>query len=222
MEQKPKLIVMLTQNDYTVKNAFKIFEKCKNSKAEYFGFKEEPLNINEMKKLFSYMKRENKKTILEVVSYDEESCIKGAKKAAECNCDFLMGTMYFDKVNTICKENNIKYLPFCGKIINRPSILEGTIEEIIDSAKKSIEKNIYGLDLLLYRYIGNQEELYDRLKKEINLPICVAGSIDSIERLNQIKNMQPDYFTIGSAFFENKFGESFQEQIDFVCNYITK
>ena len=42
MKNNLNLIVMLTHNDKTVKNAYEIFEKCKDSKAEYFGFKEEP------------------------------------------------------------------------------------------------------------------------------------------------------------------------------------
>ena len=40
---------MLTYNDMTVCNAHEIFEKCKNSSAEYWGFKEEPLARDEMK-----------------------------------------------------------------------------------------------------------------------------------------------------------------------------
>ena len=34
MEVYPELIVMLTENDRTIKNAYEIFEKCKDSKAE--------------------------------------------------------------------------------------------------------------------------------------------------------------------------------------------
>ena len=44
----PILIVMLTYNDETVKNAYEIFDKCKNCKAVYWGFKEEPLPLPEM------------------------------------------------------------------------------------------------------------------------------------------------------------------------------
>ena len=39
---------MLTHNDKTVNNAYEIFEKCKNSKAEYYGFKEEPLPLGRL------------------------------------------------------------------------------------------------------------------------------------------------------------------------------
>ena len=67
-----ELIVMLTHNDLTVLNAAEIFDQCKNSKAQYWGVKEEPLPLEEMKKLFSYMKACGKTTFLEVVAYSEE------------------------------------------------------------------------------------------------------------------------------------------------------
>ena len=40
MKQNPILIVMLTYKDRTVANAYDIFEQCKNSQAEFWGFKE--------------------------------------------------------------------------------------------------------------------------------------------------------------------------------------
>ena len=52
----PELVVMLTYNDRTVENAWTVFEQCKDTKARYWGFKEEPLPLSEMKELFSYMK----------------------------------------------------------------------------------------------------------------------------------------------------------------------
>jgi len=42
---------------------------------------------------------------LEVVAYTEKECIEGAKMAVECGCDILMGTIFFDSVNELCKKN---------------------------------------------------------------------------------------------------------------------
>ena len=52
MNHSPELIVMLTHNDCTVKNAYQIFEQCKNTRAKYWGFKEEGLPKAQMKELF--------------------------------------------------------------------------------------------------------------------------------------------------------------------------
>lgn len=152
-----ELIVMLTHNDLTVLNAAEIFDQCKNSKAQYWGFKEEPLPLEEMKKLFSYMKACGKTTFLEVVAYSEEEGLEGAKLAHECCCDILMGTIFSDKINKFCQENKMKYMPFLGNITGRPSVLEGSIDSFIDEANQYLAKGVFGFDLLGYRYSGDAE-----------------------------------------------------------------
>jgi hypothetical protein len=222
MNTTPKLIVMLTHNDHTVENASEIFESCKNSKAQYWGFKEKPLPISEMKSLFSRMKSCGKTTFLEVVEYDEESGLQGAKIAKECGCDILMGTVFFDSINQFCKENNMKYMPFVGQITNRPSILEGSIEDMIAEAKEYLAKGVYGFDLLGYRYTGDPVKLNNAFVQAIEAPVCLAGSVDSYERLDEVREANPWAFTVGSAFFDEKFGTDFHEQINNVCNYMEK
>ena len=220
MKENLNLIVMLTHNDKTVKNSFKIFEECRNSKAKLWGFKEKPLPVDEMKKLYKYMKKCGKMTFLEVVEYTEKEGLEGAKLAVECGCDILMGTVFFDSINEFCKSNNLKYMPFVGKVTQRPSILEGDINEIIAEAKEYQKKGVYGFDLLGYRYVGDAVELNKKFVEEIEIPVCLAGSINSYVRLDEVKNVKPWAFTIGSAFFENKFDGTFKEQINKVYEYI--
>lgn len=217
----PIFTVMLTYDDLTVCNAYEIFEECKNSSAEYWGFKEEPLDRKKMKELFWYMKSCGKKTVLEVVCYDEKNSLTGAETAVECGCDYLMGTVFFDSVNEYCKKHGLKYLPFVGELSDRPSVLRGDIDDMIAEAKKYLEKGVYGIDLLGYRYEGDAKKLIERFVREVNAPVCVAGSVNSYERLDEIKEISPWSFTIGSAFFEEKFGKNFANQIDTVCNYMT-
>ena len=218
----PKLIVMLTHNDKTVKNAYEVFEAAKDSRAMYWGFKEEGLPLPQMKKLYSYMKECGKKTFLEVVAYTEAECVKGAEIAAECGCDILMGTIYFDSINDFCKKNGLKYMPFVGRIYDRPSVLGGTIDEMVSEAQEYLKKGVYGFDLLAYRYTGDADALISEFVKKAKAPICIAGSINSYERLDTVKNSGAWTYTIGGAFFENKFNGSFKEQIDKVCDYMER
>ena len=220
MGNAPELIVMLTHNDLTVTDAYEIFDQCKKSKAKFWGFKEEPLPLEQMQKLFAYMKDCGKTTFLEVVSYSENECLEGARKAVACNCDFLMGTTFFDSVNDFCRENHLNYLPFVGKISGRPSVLEGTPEEMINEANAYIAKGVYGIDLLGYRYTGDAALLNRDFVKNMKVPVCIAGSVNSYERLQEIKDVSPWAFTIGGAFFENKFDGTMKEQIDKVYNFM--
>ena len=116
----PKLIVMLTHNDRTVPNAAEIFEACRDAPAVNWGFKEVGLPLEEMKALFRHMKQCGKRTFLEVVAYTEAECLEGAKMAAACGVDVLMGTLFFDSINDYCKAHGLKYMPFVGKITGRP------------------------------------------------------------------------------------------------------
>lgn len=218
-KSKPELIVMLTHNDKTVENAFDVFDKYKDSKATYWGFKESGILPEEMKKLYSYMTDCGKKTVLEVVSYTEQECLKGAYLAAEYGCDILMGTLFFNSVNRFCQRHNIKYMPFIGNVTGRPSVLNGEIKDIIDEANKYLKQGIYGFDLLGYRYTGDVNKLLKEFVLNVNAPVCIAGSINSYSRLDMVKEANPWAFTVGGAFFENKFKGSFGEQINKVYNY---
>lgn len=211
---KPELIVMLTHNDLTVENAYEIFEQCRETKATYWGFKEQPLPLEEMKRIYARMKACGKRTALEVVAYTEQEGMEGAEMAAACGCDLLMGTCYSDAIALFCQQHHIAYMPFVGKITGRPSILEGSIESMVEEAKALKAKGVYGVDLLGFRYVDDAELLISELVKRCDLPVCVAGSIDSYERLQFVKEVQPWAFTIGSAFFEHKFGDSIEEQIE--------
>lgn len=216
----PELIVMLTLNDRTVKNASQVFEQCKNSKAKYFGFKEEGIPLSQMIKLYNSIKACGKSTVLEVVAYSEYDGLAGAKIAAECGCDILMGTMYFDSIRDFCKSKGIKYMPYVGNVLERPSVLTGSIDGMIAEAKECLEKGVDGFDLLGYRYTEDARELIERFVNEVDAPVCVAGSVDSYERLDELKDIEPWSFTIGGAFFNNRFDGTIPEQIDKVCEYI--
>lgn len=218
----PELIVMLTHNDRTVSNAAEIFEACKDAPAVNWGFKEVGLPLEEMKQLFSYMKQCGKHTFLEVVAYTEEECMEGAKMAVACGVDVLMGTLFFDSINDYCKANGLKYMPFVGKITGRPSVLEGTIEGMIEEANSYLAKGVYGIDLLGYRYTGDAAELNRAFVAGVKAPVCLAGSISNYQRLDEVKATGAWTFTIGGAFFENKFDGTFAEQITKVVEYMAK
>ena len=79
-----------------------------------------------------------------------------------------------------------------------------------------------GFDLLGYRYTGDAVMLNSRFSNEVNASVCIAGSVNSYERLDEIKAASPWAFTIGGAFFDHRFGDSISEQIDNVIEYIKR
>lgn len=220
----PELIVMLTHKDKTVENAIEVFENAKAAPARYWGFKEVGLPEDQMKILVDKMKQAGKTTCLEVVAYTEAECLEGARIGARCGFDVLMGTLYFESVQQEAGKANMRYMPFVGKISGRPSVLEGTIEGMINEANVLIkEKGISGIDLLGYRFTGDAVKLNKEFVKGVVGDVCLAGSVASFQRLDEVKATGAWAFTIGGAFFENKFGDvSFGEQIQIVMDYMKK
>ena len=139
---RPEIIIMLTHHDVTVENAAEVFEACKDLPVKFWGFKNVGLPKDKMKELATAMKEAGKTTFLEVVTYDEQSCLDGAQTAIDCGFDYLMGTIYYDSVAKLLADNNMSYLPFVGKVSGSPSILEGTNEEIIANAKDLMAKGM--------------------------------------------------------------------------------
>ena len=220
----PRLITMLTYNDETVKDALEVFNRCADLPCEFWGFKDVGLPVDQMKQLVDRMKESGKTTFLEIVSLTEHECLAGAKVAVDCKFDYLMGTVFYNAVFEFLKDKPIKFLPFCGKVSGHPSIVEGSIEEAIEDGKKMEKIGVDGFDLLAYRYVGDGEQLAREFIQAIELPVVIAGSIGSFARLDTIKELDPWAFTIGSAFFAQKFVPegSFDKQMEAVLDYLEK
>jgi hypothetical protein len=217
------LVVMLTYNDQTVKDAIEVFDSAKDLDVQHWGFKNIGLPEPEMKQLVKNMKDAGKTTYLEVVTYTEDECLSAAKLAIDYGFDCLMGTLYYPSVGKLVK-GKIKYFPFCGHVWNNPSILGDDIDGIISDANYLKELGCDGIDLLAYRFVGDPVALINRYTKEVSLPTCIAGSIDSFERLDYMKQVNPWGFTCGSALFNKKFvpNGSFRDNLKAINDYIKK
>ncbi len=201
-----KIIIMLTYDDKTVGNALEIFEECKNLPVDFWGFKNVGLPENEMRDLHNAMKNAGKKTFLEVVTYNLQSCMDGAKLAIDFGFDYLMGTIMFSEVWEFLKDKNISYLPFVGEVTSSPSILKGTSESMLKQAEEFEKYGIPGIDLLAYRYVdGDPEKLAREFVSGTNLKVVIAGSINSAERIAIVDSINPWAFTMGTALFNKEF-----------------
>lgn len=216
-----KIIIMLTHNDKTVKNAQEVFDSCKDLPVDFWGFKDVGLEREKMAQLVSSMKAAGKTTFLEVVTYSEEDCMAGARIAVEMGFDYLMGTLFFDSVYAYLQEHQVKYLPFCGKVGGSPSVLEGSFDEIISDAKSMLNKGVYGIDLLAFRHTQGAE-LAEAYCAAVEAPVVIAGSINSNERIDFINRINPWAFTMGSALFTENFapGQGFRENLEAVTAYM--
>jgi len=219
------VIAMLTNNDLTVPNALETFEANKHAKTNCWGFKDIGIDTKDAVKLVGYMKSAGKMTFLEPLMEDEQSCIKAARMAVECDFDYVVGMTFNKKVYEILKANGVKYFPTCGRREGLPRMLYGTHREIIDDAKCLLQKEVDGVCLSSYRYAdGDPEEMAIQFRSEITSPLIISGGINNYDRLGFVKKIKPWGFTIGSALFTHKFGKenSIAQQLDLVQDYMAK
>lgn len=230
MKSKPELIVMLTRNDITVKNAGDYFLSACDLDVKNWGFKNTGISNDDLFALIKTIKEKGKTAVLEIVNYNESACLDIVKTAAEYGIDQIMGTVYSPSIHDFLAKKNIPYKPFIGRVSGNPSILEGSSEEIINDAKELLQKGISGFDLLAYRHIENAEKLAREFIKEIDsqkAKTSVSGGIQSFEQIDFVFDIASWAFTIGSALFENKFAqaeksspiENFRENLSAVTDY---
>jgi hypothetical protein len=100
----------------------------------------------------------------------------------------------------------VHYCPFPGRVVGHPSVLEGSIDEIADSAAAlTATPGVFGLDLLAYRHATvDIAELTRRVVTSSRGPVIAAGSVVDDAR-SRLATAGAWGFTIGSAIFDGLF-----------------
>jgi len=219
-----EFIFMLTHHDVTVPNALEVLEEVKDTGLRFIGCKDVGLSLNQYVELFSRIRKYGLTSFLEVVTYSEEEHFKGVNLALKVGVDNLIGGVpqYTKKTLEYLREkkSKIKYFPYIGKIVDHPCILQGSIEEIINDGKEAEALGVNGINLLLYRYTGDQKMLLNKAVKELKVPLIIAGNVTTFNQIEELKKNNIWAFTIGGAIFEKKFVEKgdIREQITAILN----
>ncbi len=199
-----KFVFMLTYNDVTVPNAIEVFKEIQDTEVTHIGFKDVGLPTQELRTLVALIRDAGKVIFLEVVSETKEDAMRSVKKAIDLEVDYLIGGTYVEQSLQLLKDR-IRFMPYIGKVVGHPCLLRGSVEEIVNDAKRVKALGADGINLLAYRYDGDANNLMTSVKHAVDLPIVVAGSVDSFERIRRVKELAMWGFTIGTAIFEKKF-----------------
>lgn len=201
-----RFIFMLTRHDRTVSDAMEQLRTALALGVRHIGFKDIGLPLHELKALKAAIKAGGATAYLEVVSLDRDSEIASARAAVEIGIDVLLGGTRVDDVLPIIAGTTIQYCPFPGTISGHPSVLEGTIDEIVASARTLAARDgVHGLDLLAYRSHENVPALIEAVCSAVAKPVYVAGSIDTPGRISALKEAGAAGFTIGTAALDGKY-----------------
>jgi hypothetical protein len=141
--------------------------------------------------------------MLEVVSTSKEDELASLHAAAAAGVDWVLGgTNAPDAVGIL--PDGVRYCPFPGRVVDHPSVLLGSIDEIAeDAARLTALDHVSGLDLLAYRHpSADHVALIREVVRRSSGPVIVAGSIATIDRVLAVSDAGAWGFTIGSAIFD--------------------
>lgn len=225
---RTELMVMLTWKDKTVSDAYEIFESCKYLPVFDWGFKNAGMTDASTAKLIAAMKSAGKQTYYEIITRTKEAYIAGEATAEKAMFDCMMGTKYDQDLHDKLKSLGITFCPALGKpgsVYNGvPGVLLGDYDEIIDEGKMIVsEKGVDGITIPVFRYYQDGTKLLDMLLNALpDTPIYVAGSVDSLEKMDLMFSLGIAKFTMGSALFNKKYvpNGTFRDNLEFVANYL--
>ncbi len=201
-------ILMLTEHDATVPDALAIYDSLRDSPVRLVGFKDVGLPVASLKQLAQRIRADGRKVMLEVVATSRESELESIRAALEIGVDHLLGGRHVDDALALLAGSSIRYFPFAGHTVGHPTVLEGTMDEIVADARRiAALPGVHGLDLLAYRFAGEGDpaELARRVADAVPIPVIAAGSIDSEARVKAMIDAGTWGFTVGSALFQGSF-----------------
>lgn len=201
-------ILMLTENDATVSDAIANYGSLRDSPIRYVGFKDIGLPISDLKDLARRIRADGRKVMLEVVATTREAELESIRAALEIGVDYLLGGRHVEDALPLLRGSAVEYFPFAGRTVGHPTVLEGTMDEIVEDARRIASMpGVHGLDLLAYRFAGEGDpaELTRRVVEAVDVPVVAAGSIDRESRVRAMIDAQTWGFTVGSALFQNAF-----------------
>jgi hypothetical protein len=196
-------VFMLTHDDRTVDNAAEIVPTLAGTGLRYIGFKDVGADLARQRDLTSLAHDAGFEVMLEVVSTSKEAEMSSLRSAAEAGFDWVLGgTHGADTAGML--PDGVRYCPFPGQVVDHPSVLLGTIDEIAAEAERLTRlDHVAGLDLLAYRHpSADTLELIRAVVQASSGPVIVAGSIASIERAVAVSKAGAWGYTIGSAIFD--------------------
>ena len=196
-------VFMLTHGDRTVGHAAEIVPEVADTGLKYIGFKDVGADASRQRELTSLAHDAGFEVMLEVVSTSKEDELSSLRAAAAAGVDWVLGgTHAADGAGML--PDGVHYCPFPGRVVDHPSVLLGTIDEIATDAERlTALDHVTGLDLLAYRHpTADHDALIREVVRRSSGPVIVAGSIASIDRALAVGEAGAWGYTIGSAIFD--------------------
>lgn len=197
---------MLTAADRTVPDCLELIPVIGRLGLPRIGFKDIGCPPETLAALTAEIKASGAEAWLEMVDLDPDATVATARFARDIGVDVLCGGTAVDRILRALEGSSIRYMPFVGTPEGHPTALRGAPEQIKAQTKAAEAAGAAGVDLLAFRAVdADPLALIAATRAVLTGELVVAGSVDTPERMADIKAAGADAFTIGSAVFERRF-----------------
>jgi hypothetical protein len=215
-----EFIFMLTHNDATVENARSVLDDISGSSLRYVGFKDVGASEADLRDITAAAHALGLEVMLEIVTTNAEDEVRSLRNARSIGVDWVLGGTQPDVGVETLHGSGVRYCPFPGVVEGHPSVLSGDVTAIADHARSLTgTAGVHGVDLLAYRHRSVDPVELTRAVVEASAgPVIVAGSIATLEQIEQLDRAGAWGFTVGGAVFERRFpgGPTVREQVEAV------
>jgi hypothetical protein len=213
-----EFIFMLTHNDSTVENAVHVIDDLRGCGLRYIGFKDVGASAELLRETTAIAHELELEVMLEIVTTSGDDEARSLENALAIGVDWVLGGTHPERGVEILAGGGVRYCPFPGIVEGHPSVLKGSPEEIAEHARElTATPGIHGVDLLAYRHVAADPLALTRAVVDATSgPVIVAGSIATLEQIEQLDRAGAWGFTIGGAIFEGRLpgGPSVRGQIE--------
>jgi len=199
-------IFMLTREDRTVADCLDIVDAVGDLGLMHMGFKDVGVGPDLLAALNKRIRESGATSYMEVVATTPEEAAEAARLAVDLDVECLLGGCAPRACLSALGESEIAYYPFPGRPRGLPTVLHGTIDEIVADCRQFAEAGCAGVDLLAYRAVeADPIELIHAVRSAIEGDVIVAGDVNTPQRVRDIAAAGADAFTVGTAALSGAF-----------------
>ena len=199
-------IFMLTHHDRTVPHAEDVLAALRGTGLALVGCKDVGATPDRLRDLVARAHDDGLEMMLEVVSTSRDDELASVRAAVDAGFDWVLGGTHATDAAALLAGTGIRYCPFPGTIVGHPSVLQGEIDEIADSARElTALPGVHGVDLLAYRHpTADAHALTAAVVAASSGPVIAAGSVVDAAQIATLAAAGAWGFTIGGAVFEGR------------------
>jgi hypothetical protein len=208
-----RFLFMLTRADRTVPDCVALAERALAAGVRDVGFKDAGADPEALRDVVAAARAVGATLWLESVELDRGA--QAAELALSLGVDHLLGGVDVAGMLAAAAGTALTVLPFCGRPVGHPTVLEGTPGDVADHCRSLRDQGAAGVDLLAWRArTARPEDLVRAARSALGTaPLVVAGSIRTADQIRWLSAAGVDAFTVGTAVLDGTFGPTVPEAL---------